>query len=370
MSSAKKPVRVFLLCLITNFALPNAMADAASHDATAGPHHPHYAARHSVRLVTEEAIVNSPRAGLKIYVRNKHPQRLRRFRPERTLVFVHGATYPASTSFDLELGGLSWMDAIARRGFDVYLLDLPGYGASTRPPAMDQSADAAEPIENTADAVRDYAAVVDWVLTRRHLARLDAMGWSWGTTIVAGFAAEQPAKVNRLVLYAPVWVPETASPPPAETPKLGAYRMVTREAALQRWLNGVPEDKQANLIPRDWFDRWQKATWATDPKAATLKPPALRAPNGVVQDFQNFWSQGKPTFDPAEITAPTLMIQAEWDHDTPPRRSQGLFPLLTKAPMKEYVLIGEGTHTIMMEKNRMLLFRAVQTFLEDNRIRR
>ena len=32
--------------------------------------------------------------------------------------------------------GRSWMDFIARRGFDVYLLDLPGYGRSSRPPAM------------------------------------------------------------------------------------------------------------------------------------------------------------------------------------------------------------------------------------------
>ena len=68
---------------------------------------------------------------------------------------------------------------------------------------MDEPADAGQPFETTADAVRDYAAVVDWVLARRHLDKLDVMGWSWGTTIAGGFAAEQPTKVNRLVLYAP-----------------------------------------------------------------------------------------------------------------------------------------------------------------------
>ena len=46
------------------------------------------------------------------------------FRSERTLLFVHGATYPASTAFDLALGGASWMDYIVSRGYDVYLLDL------------------------------------------------------------------------------------------------------------------------------------------------------------------------------------------------------------------------------------------------------
>src|SRR5271157_2838312 len=86
----------------------------------------------TAQLTTEEAMVDSPQAGLKIYVRNKHPADMSAFAPERTLLFVHGATYPAETAFDLELGGMSWMDYIARRGFDVYLMDLPGYGASTR----------------------------------------------------------------------------------------------------------------------------------------------------------------------------------------------------------------------------------------------
>ena len=309
-------------------------------------------------------MIPSPSPGLKIYVRNKHPAGMTKFTPERTVVFVHGATYPASTAFDLELGGLSWMDYIARRGFDVYLLDLPGYGRSTRPAAMDQPAQASQPIETTAEAVRDYAAVVDWVLARRHIAKVDAVSWSWGTTITGGFAAEQPSKVNRLVLYAPVWLPQ-AAPAAAPAAQLGAYRIVTRDGAMKRWMTGVPVDKQADLIPPGWFDQWQRATWATDPKAAFANPPALRASNGVIQDFQQFWGAGKPTYDPSKIVAPTLMIQAEWDQDTPPARSQGLFPMLTGAPWKEYVLLGEGTHTVMMEKNRMQLFQAVQNFLEQ-----
>ncbi|HVJ51286.1 MAG TPA: alpha/beta fold hydrolase [Aliidongia sp.] len=314
-----------------------------------------------VKLVTEEAMVDSPQPGIKIYVRNKHLAGMNHFTPDRTLVFVHGATYPASTAFDLELGGLSWMEFIAQHGFDVYLLDLPGYGKSTRPPAMDQPPEGGQPVESTADAVRDYAAVVDWVLARRHLSKLDVMGWSWGTTIAGGYAAEQPAKVNRLVLYASVWLNHDA-PPTGDAAKLGAYRLVNADAAMKRWLNGVPADKQAGLIPAGWFDAWQKATWATDPQAASAN--ALRAPNGVTQDIRGYYMSGKTTYDPSKITAPTLMIQAEWDHDTPPYMSQALFPLLTGTPWKQYDLIGEGTHTVMMEKNRMQFFNAVQNFLE------
>src|SRR5881394_1445584 len=64
-------------------------------------------------LVSEDIMVKSPDAGIEIFVRNKRPANMTAFRPERTLVYVHGATYPASTAFDLKLGGLSWMEYIA-----------------------------------------------------------------------------------------------------------------------------------------------------------------------------------------------------------------------------------------------------------------
>ena len=90
------------------------------------------ASAQSPQVVMEEMMVPSE-PGIEIYVRNKRPADMTAFRPERTLLFVHGATYPANTSFDLRLDGVSWMEHIAARGYDVYLLDLRGYGKSTRP---------------------------------------------------------------------------------------------------------------------------------------------------------------------------------------------------------------------------------------------
>jgi pimeloyl-ACP methyl ester carboxylesterase len=201
------------------------------------------------------------------------------------------------------------------------------------------------------------------VLKRRGLQRLDAMGWSWGTTIAAGYAAANPDKVERLVLYAPVWLVKGEVAALGGAGKLGAYRTVTAEQARQRWLNGVPEGEKEALIPAGWFDAWQKATWATDPDSGSRNPPALRAPNGVIQDLRAYWAAGKPTYDPARITAPALVVQGEWDHDTPPYMAQTLFPLLVNAPWKRYVEIGGGTHTIMMERNRRQLFDVVEDFL-------
>ena len=62
---------------------------------------------------------------------------------------------------------------------------------------------------------------------------------------------------------------------------------------------------------------------------------------------------------------PVLIAVAEWDRDNPPQLGQTLFPLLVNAPYKRMVTLAEGTHTIMLEKNRIDLFNAVQQFLEE-----
>jgi pimeloyl-ACP methyl ester carboxylesterase len=70
-------------------------------------------------------------------------------------------------------------------------------------------------------------------------------------------------------------------------------------------------------------------------------------------------------YDAADIRVPTLLIKAEWDVDTPAYMAQGLFKGLKNAPYKEYVEIAQGTHMLLLEKNRMQLFRSVQSFLDN-----
>jgi pimeloyl-ACP methyl ester carboxylesterase len=319
----------------------------------------------SQALITEEMMVKSPDPGIEIFVRNKRPANMNSFRPERTVLFVHGATYPAHAAFDLKLDGQSWMDYIAARGYDVYLLDVRGYGKSTRPKEMAEDAKNNPLIVRGDTAVKDIGTVVDFILARRNIPRLNLLGWSWGTTLMATYTTQNPAKVERLALYAPSWIRQTPSlvqTGPGPTP---AYRTVRRDAALGRWLTGVPEDKKAALIPAGWFDAWADATFASDPDGAKQNPPVLRAPNGVMQDGAEFHGAGKPYYDPAKITVPTLLVLGEWDRDTPPYMAQTLFPLLVNAPGKRFVMLAEGTHTIMMEKNRLELFKAVQGFLDE-----
>jgi len=319
----------------------------------------------SPKLTTEEMMVPALDPGIDIYVRNKRPAEMVAFQPERTVLFVHGATYPAHTTFDLALNGLSWMDYIAARGYDVYLLDIRGYCKSTRPQEMVQKPDANPPIVRTETALKDIAAVVDFILGRRKIPRLVLIGWSWGGFLMPTYATRNASKVERLVLYAPIWIGQTGRLAVAESGRLPAYRTVTREQARARWYGGVPQDKKATLIPAGFFDTWAEATWATDPEGAKLSPPVIRAPNGIMQDCAEYWWAGKAYYDPAKITAPTLLVTPAWDNDVPPAMARTLFPLLVNSPGKRLVELAQGTHSVMMETNRLDLFEAVQAFLDE-----
>ena len=63
---------------------------------------------------------------------------------------------------------------------------------------------------------------------------------------------------------------------------------------------------------------------------------------------------------------PTFLAHAEWDQDLPSSMLYAYFEKLANAPYKRYVQIGEGTHTVIMEKNRMQLFQSVQQFLDED----
>ena len=322
----------------------------------------HISVAANTQLVIEEFMVPSDEPGINLYVRNKRLATTTRFDKDNVVLFVHGATYPSETGFDLRLDGLSWMDVLAQQGFDVYMVDIRGYGKSTRPAAMDQPALQNKPIADTDTAARDYAAAANWVRKRRGIEKLNVVGHSWGTAITALYTTRHAEHVNRLVLYAPVWLRKTPSLTDSGG-ALGAYRTVTIEAAFKRKNTGIDPSKDPQ--PKAWFDAWAEATFASDPVGAQANPKYVRAPNGSVQDSRIFWSAGKPVFDPTQITVPTLLILAEWDADTPPYMAETLFPLLTKAPNKKLVILSGGTHGIMNEVKRFSLFNEVARFYQD-----
>jgi len=317
----------------------------------------------NAQILIEDFMISSDEPGINLYVRNKRLASTTKFHKDNVLLFVHGATYPSETGFDLRLDGLSWMDVLAQQGFDVYMLDIRGYGKSSRPAAMDQPASQNQPIADTDTAARDFASAANWIRQRRGVDKINVMGHSWGTAITALYTTRHDDKVNRLVLFAPVWLFKTASlTDPGGA--LGAYRTVTIEDAFKRMNTGLVLGREPQ--PKEWFDAWAEATFASDPVGSKANPKYVRAPNGCVKDGRLFWSVGKPVYNPELITVPTLLILAEWDADTPPYMAETLFPLLKRSPGKKLVILSEGTHGIMNEVKRFNLFNEVNRFYQDS----
>src|SRR6185436_15905186 len=52
------------------------------------------------------------------------------------VLFLHGFGTPSEVAFDVPYKDYSWMAYLARSGFDVFAMDLTGYGRSTRPAAL------------------------------------------------------------------------------------------------------------------------------------------------------------------------------------------------------------------------------------------
>jgi pimeloyl-ACP methyl ester carboxylesterase len=335
---------------------------------TAGP-----ASAQPAGVVLEEFLVPSG-PGIQLYLRNKRPEGAAPARADRVVLCVHDGTFPASTTFDLPAGGVSWMDYMAGRGFDVWSLDLRNYGRSTREAAMGQPP-GGQPLTTRENALADIAAAAAFVRERRGVPKLVHLGWGWGATLMARFATENAALVDRLVLYAPEWPVPAANaaggtaaagtPAPAASaspaPGLPSYRSLTRAEVRARWVEGVPDNRRGALFPAGWYEHWADTTFAADPEGARQVPSVLRVPNGALADQQS----GRPPFDAARVTLPVLITLAEWDREAPPAQALALFQALITAPAKRMALLGEGTHGIMLERNRGALFQAVQVFLEE-----
>ena len=300
---------------------------------------------------------------------------MRRLEPEQVqagttpVLFVHGATF-ASYLWDIDHPGYSWMDHVARQGRTAYGVDIRGYGGSSKlEPVL------ADPLKNQpyargAQAIEDIDDAVELIRAQQGVDQVDLVGGSWGTITCGMYAAGLGrAKVRRLILYAPIWctpleewlakVADPADPNKARQ-DLGAYRWAAEEALRARWDREiVPQDK--NLWrPEECFQALMQEAFSWDPEGAAQDPPAFRAPNGTLVDIFETLS-GRPLYDPAAIIAPTMLVRAANDIVSNDQGCLTLFGLLG-SEVKRYILIGDGSHFFVGEKNRWQLFEEARLF--------
>jgi pimeloyl-ACP methyl ester carboxylesterase len=297
---------------------------------------------------------------------------------DRAVLFVHGAGTPAEVSFDVPYEDYSWMAYLANAGFDVFSVDMTGYGRSTRPGPMNDPCNLAadrQPafvptllaapcpatypgaLTTIASDWDDLGAAVDYVRALRRVDRVSLVAWSLGGPRSGGYTARHPEKVHRLVILAPAYNRTMPAAPPAKLPVAGVtFNTQSRSEFEANW------DRQVGCT--DQYDRRASAAvWrdmlASDPVGATWGPGVRRAPQTTT------WG-----WDPAVVAktmTPTLMIAGIHDKQVSPDRVKELYMDLG-ARDKVHVDLGCSSHNAMWERNHLLLFQASREWLEQGTV--
>ncbi len=311
-------------------------------------------------IIKSDYRIASVTDGYGLLLRNKHLNDAEHQLPGNSVLFIHGATYGSSSTFDYEIEGESWMDKMAGEGFDVWCLDLLGYGESDRPAAMAVAPDRNEPIVDTLHAVAEVDRAVDFILKDREIQQISLLGYSWGSAICGRYAGQFSGKVRRLVLSGALWV-EKGETPQTTKADLGAYRTVDAASMAKRWAIGLSQDEIDALVPPARVSRWCSDTVLVDPTGDTSG--LLRAPTGVLKDFMHFSATGQPWYEPSKILAPTQIVVGELDRETTPQQGRKIFDQLGNVREKRMTVIGQGTHSLLLEDHREALHSVVSGFL-------
>ena len=124
----------------------------------------------------------------------------------------------------------------------------------------------------------DIDAVVDHVRALRHVDKLNLLAWSLGGPRSAGYAAQHPDKVARLVLLAPAYNRAAKADPPAQVPANGAaFNTQSRSEFIANWDRqvGCPEQYEPGALDSVWSEMI-----ASDPVGATWGTRCAARPAG------------------------------------------------------------------------------------------
>src|SRR6267142_165904 len=239
-------------------------------------------------------------ASVKLFLRERLPPT--GAPPGPVVLFVQGRSVFAVPAFDLDFQDYSWMAYLAAAGFDVFALDLQGYGGSSKPS-------------------------------------------------VIGYAALHRDKVDKVVAYAPTRFPPLTTDPPFPT------NMTTKADAFIDWDRQLDPKNCPNQLDSRIRDVIWETTIAFDNLGSRLgrsgvrRWPAFNAADGWTSDL------------PGMVEAPTLVVRGKLDDQAPPTPTRALYDALHSR--KVYVTVTCGSHELVSETQHMILLEASAQWLRS-----
>jgi len=305
--------------------------------------------------------IPGPRQGMSLFLRLL-PAVDRESLPRRTVLYVHGATFPSALSIAHRFDGRSWRDALGGAGFDVWALDFYGFGHSDRYPEMEQPAADNPPLCVAEDAAKQLEAAIRFILGRQNLEKLSLISHSWGSMPVGLFAGAHSPLVDRLVMFGPIG--QRGQRRYEMPPSFPAWRIVTPEDQWNRFVEDVPAHEPP-VLSRVHFEEWSQRYLDSVPDSRSRDPAGVKTPLGPFSEIIKAW-HGRLAYGPALIQAPVAIIRGEWDGLMKDDDARWLFNAFTQSPVKRDIKIGRGTHLMHLETMRPALWQESINFLLGN----
>jgi pimeloyl-ACP methyl ester carboxylesterase len=257
------------------------------------------------------------------------------------LFLAHGSSISSRPSYDLHVPGhgeYSFMDVLARDGFDVWTMDFAGYGRSSKP---DTNC-------NVAEGVEDLKAAVPVIARETGQERFHFYGESSGALRVGVYAMAQPERVNRLVLASFTYTGKDSPTLMERAKQLDFYRTHNRRPRDLAMIQSI-------------FTRDKAGT--TDPAVAEALakaelPLGDSVPTGTYFDMV----ANLPLVDPAEIQSPVLIARGEFDGIATLADLSNFFLQLPVAD-RQFAILPGLAHSLGTGYNRQCLWYTVREFL-------
>jgi len=281
---------------------------------------------------------------------------------------------PAEVAFDVPYQDYSWMAFLAAAGYDVFSVDLTGYGRSFRPSPMNDRAnlspeqrktfevpEASKPsypgaLTTLASDWDDIGAAVAYIRKLRGVERIALFGWSLGGPRAGGWAAQHPELVSKLVLLSPGYNRAAPATAPSLPVPGAAFNTQSRAEFFANWDRQTPS-------PDQYDPQAAQAVWsemlASDPVGATWGPGVRRAP------LVTSWGWGPALAK--KLTVPTLLVAPVHDVQVPPERVRDLHADIG-SNQKVMIDLARSSHNALWERNYLLLFRASLEWLEHGTV--
>jgi pimeloyl-ACP methyl ester carboxylesterase len=311
--------------------------------------------------------------GIKIFIREIKPQGIATSQ-QIPILLVHGGGGSGLACFDLDTNEDSFAEELAHKAqCAVYVVDVRGWGKSTRPKAMNAPPEKNKPLVTSNEAAHDVAAAILAVSKRNGGERVTVMGWASGGHW-AGYALTHIKNleffVGKLVLFNTVYGTQGAWPLAESTgdtlskKSQGAYRLATAENLITRWNASIPDSLRAVWHTSGVDTAYAQAALDADPTSRKRTPPSVRIPLAYWYEHLRL-ARGEKLWQATDIRVPTLVVRGQLDYWSRHADGIALINELQNAPIKRLAVLPQGTHFAFLdapERGRTQLVQEILAF--------